>query len=71
MLMRLKRLCSRLEMTILPPPGGPIPANRNMSYKHQNRKTLTSLYFLETYKRGVGVGVFNVRPSIRSSCRIY
>ena len=33
MLMRLNLLCSLLEMTILPPPGGPMAARRNMSYK--------------------------------------
>ena len=31
MLMRLNRLCRRLEMTIRPPPGGPMAAMRNMS----------------------------------------
>ena len=30
MLMRLNLLCSLREMTILPPPGGPIAASRNM-----------------------------------------
>ena len=32
MLMRLNRLCSLREMTILPPPGGPIAASTNMFY---------------------------------------
>ena len=41
MLMRLNRLWSRLEMTIRPPPGGPIPANRNMSYKAHNQPIRT------------------------------
>lgn len=31
--MRLNLLCSLLEMTILPPPGGPIAARRNISYE--------------------------------------
>ena len=37
MLMRLNLLCSRLEMTILPPPGGPMAARRNIDCEG-NRK---------------------------------
>ena len=33
MLMRLNLLWKRFEMTILPPPGGPMAPNRNMDYK--------------------------------------
>lgn len=33
MLMRLKRLCRRPEMWVLPPPGGPMAAKRNISWK--------------------------------------
>lgn len=30
--MRLKRLCKRLEITVRPPPGGPMAAIKNMSW---------------------------------------
>lgn len=33
MLIKLNLLCSRLEMTVLPPPGGPIAATNNISCK--------------------------------------
>lgn len=35
-LMRLNRLCKRSEMRVLPPPGGPMDANRNVSYQRRH-----------------------------------
>ena len=40
MLMRLNLLCSLLEITILPPPGGPMEANRCMPCHELNNKTI-------------------------------
>ena len=39
MLIRLNLLCSRLEMTIRPPPGGPIEPNRNIDCGGEGRSS--------------------------------
>ena len=44
MLTRLKRLCKRPEMWVLPPPGGPIDASRNISWCHTHTHTHTHTY---------------------------
>ena len=50
MLMRLNLLCSRLEMTILPPPGGPMEASRNMDWENKGMGTCTCIYvYIHTY----------------------
>jgi hypothetical protein len=38
MLIMLKRLCSLGEITVRPPPGGPMAAIRNMSWRAKTKK---------------------------------
>ena len=37
MLMRLNLLCSLREMTVRPPPGGPIAANKNIPCERERK----------------------------------
>jgi hypothetical protein len=43
MLIRLNRLCRRRDITLRPPPGGPIAAIKNISYNKSNHQSIIGI----------------------------